>query len=68
MINKKLIDVNSKYYIKITYNMGATRLYRLIDKDTERTVVESYNRDSFLLKCRTVTRLSNNIELIVASV
>lgn len=68
MINRKLIDVNNRYYIKITYTTGERRLYLLIDKDSEKTIVEGFNRDSFLLKCRKVTRISNNIELLVASV
>ena len=68
MINRKLIDVNNRYYIKITYNTGERRLYLLIDKDNEKTIVESFNRDAFLLKCRQVTKISNKIELVVASV
>lgn len=68
MINKKTIDVNNKYYIEITYNNDIHRLYQLIDRKTDKMIVESFNRDAFLLKANKIVKLSNNIELIVASI
>lgn len=68
MIAKKTIDVNNSYYIKITYNNNIHRLYQLIDKKTEKTIAESFNRDAFLLKANKIVKLNNKIELIVASI
>ena len=67
MITKK-IEINSKYYVKITYhNDKITRLYTLYNSnDVE--LETSYNRDSFLLKARKHVRLSNNQELLIASI
>lgn len=68
MIAKKTIDVNNKYYIEVTYNNDIHRLYQLIDKKTDKMIVESFNRDAFLLKANKIVKLSNKIELIVASI
>jgi hypothetical protein len=69
MIEKKLIDINNRYYVKITYhNDNAQRLYRLIEKKTDETVAESFNRDCFLLKANKIIKLSNKLELLIASI
>ena len=67
MSGKKTIDVNNKYYIEVTYN-NTHRLYQLIDRHTDKMIVESFNRDAFLLKVNKIVKLNNNIELIVASI
>ena len=68
MINKKFIDINDKYFVKITYKNDITRLYMLIDKDTDKTIIESFNRDSFLLKASKITKISNKKEILIASI
>lgn len=67
MISKK-IELNSKYYVKITYhNDKITRLYTLYNNnDVE--LETSFNRDSFLLKARKHVRITNNQELLIASI
>lgn len=60
------IDLNDKYYVKITFN-NQIRYYVLKDKLEEKTIVSSYNRDSFLLKCRQYTKISNLKECVIAS-
>ena len=60
------IELNDKYYVKITYN-NQIRYYALKDKLEEKTIVSSYNRDSFLLKCRQYTKISNFKECVIAS-
>ena len=51
MIQKKVIDINNRYYVEITYHdNNIHRLYQLIQKKDDTTIVESFNRDSFLLK------------------
>ena len=68
-MNSKKIDINNKYYIIITYNNNINRYYRLVDKTKDdKTICESFNRDSFLMKCRNYIKLTNNIECLVASV
>lgn len=64
----KTIDVNNKYIIKITYHDNSnTRYYRLIDNKTDKTICESFNRDSFLIKVNKIVKLSNMIECLIAS-
>lgn len=60
------IELNDKYYVKITFN-NHTRYYVLKDKLEEKTIVSSFNRDSFLLKCRQYTKISNLKECVIAS-
>lgn len=67
-MNSKIIEINNKYYIKITYNNDITRLYTLKDTKEDKTIVSSYNRDAFLIKVNQVVKLNNKIELIVASI
>lgn len=67
MITKR-IEINAKYYVKITYhNDKITRLYTLYNND-DVELETSYNRDSFLLKARKHVRISNNQELLIASI
>lgn len=66
-MNKKTIEVNSKYKIIITFNNDITRLYRLVDND-DKTICESFNRDSFLIKANKYTRITNKLECLIASI
>lgn len=64
----KKIDINNNYYIKITYHENNfTRYYQLKDKTTDKTIIESYNRDSFLLKLKNIIKINNNMECLIAS-
>ena len=68
-MNSKIIKVNDNYNVKITYNDNSyTRYYRLIDNNNNKVVCDSYNRDSFLIKANKITKLTNNIELLIASI
>ena len=64
----KIIEINSKYYVKITYkNDRETRLYTLYNSnDVE--LETSFNRDSFLLKARKYVRINNIQECLIASI
>lgn len=67
MISKR-IEINSKYYVVITYhNDKSTRLYTLYNSNDIK-LEESFNRDSFLLKARKHVRITNNQELLIASI
>lgn len=67
-MNSKIIKVNDNYNVKITYNDNSyTRYYRLIDSNNK-VVCDSYNRDSFLIKANKIVKLTNNIELLIASI
>lgn len=67
-MNSKIIKVNDNYNVKITYNDNSyTRYYRLIDNNNK-VVCDSYNRDSFLIKANKIVKLTNNIELLIASI
>ena len=67
-MNSKIIKVNSEYNVKITYNDNSyNRYYRLIDSNNK-VICDSYNRDSFLIKANKITKLTNNIELLIASI
>ena len=56
-MEKRVIEINSKYKVVITFNNDITRYYRLQDNE-ENTICESFNRDSFLLKANKVTKIS----------
>ena len=67
-MNSKIIKVNDKYDVKITYNNDSNiRYYSLIDSN-DKVICDSYNRDSFLIKANKITKLTNNIELLIASI
>jgi len=67
-VQVKKIDINNNYYIKITYHENNfTRYYQLKDKTTDKTIIESYNRDSFLLKLKNIIKINNNMECLIAS-
>ena len=67
-MNVKIVDINNKYIVKITYHdNNNTRYYRLIDIKTDNTICESFNRDSFLLKANKIVKISNDIECLIAS-
>lgn len=64
----KIIEINSKYYVKITYkNDRETRLYTLYNSN-DIELETSFNRDSFLLKARKHARITNNQECLIASI
>ena len=64
----KTIEINSKYYVKITYhNDKITRLYTLYNNNDVQ-LETSFNRDAFLLKARKHVRITNNQELLIASI
>lgn len=67
-MNKKIIEINERYFINIVYNNDINRLYQLIDRKKEEIVLESFNRDSFLLRTNKVVKITNKIELLVASI
>ena len=69
MIIKKSVDINNKYIIEITYhdNNDIIRFYTLVDKTNDKTICESFNRDSFLLKANKVVKISSTLENIIAS-
>lgn len=67
-MNSKIIKVNNEYNVKITYNDNSyNRYYRLIDNN-DKVICDSYNRDSFLIKANKIVKLTNNIELLIASI
>lgn len=66
-MNKKEIVINSKYRVIITFNNDINRLYRLIDSE-DKTICESFNRDSFLLKASKYTKINNKTECLIASI
>lgn len=67
-MNSKIIKVNNNYNVKITYNDDSNiRYYRLIDNNNK-VICDSYNRDSFLIKANKIVKLTNNIELLIASI
>ena len=68
MIESKTININNKYYVKIVYkNDRTTRLYTLYNNN-DIELETSFNRDSFLLKARKHTRITNNQECLIASI
>lgn len=64
-MEKHIVKVNAKYNIIITNN-GTRNYYRLQNDDSD-TLVESFNRDSFLIKANKIVKLSTTIQNIVAS-
>lgn len=64
----KIIEINSKYYVKITYkNDRETRLYTLYNNN-DKEIETSFNRDSFLLKARKHVKITNNQECLITSI
>ena len=67
-MNSKIIKVDNNYDIAITYNNNSNiRYYKLIDSNNK-VICESYNRDSFLIKENEIVKLTNNVELLIASI
>lgn len=67
-MNSKTIKINNNYNVKITYNDDSNiRYYRLLDSNYK-VICDSYNRDSFLIKANKIVKLTNNIELLIASI
>ena len=67
-MNNKIIKVDNNYDIAITYNNNSNiRYYKLIDSNNK-VICESYNRDSFLIKENEIVKLTNNVELLIASI
>lgn len=68
-IQSKRIDLDDQYYVLIIYHDNSImRYYRLYNKDQDGLIVESYNRDSFLLKVNKIIKLTNQQELLIASI
>ena len=66
-MEKKIIELNSKYKVVITFNNDINRLYRLVDNE-DKTICESFNRDTFLLKANKYTKINNKTECLIASI
>ena len=66
-MNTKTIEINAKYRVIITFNNDINRLYRLVNNE-DKTICESFNRDSFLIKASKYTRITNKLECLIASV
>lgn len=66
-MNTKTIEINTKYRVIISYNNDINRLYRLVNNE-DKTICESFNRDSFLIKASKYTRITNKLECLIASV
>ena len=66
-MEKKIIEINSKYKVVITFNNDVTRYYRLQDNE-DNTICESFNRDTFLLKASKITKISSKTECLIASI
>ena len=67
-MKKSIIEIDERYFINIVYNNDINRLYQLIDRKKEEIVLESFSRDAFLLKTNKVVKITNKIELLVASI
>lgn len=70
MIVEKIVEIDDTYFVKILYHEDSERrLYSLVGTSYGEytTLCESFNRDSFLLKARKFVKISNKIELLVAS-
>lgn len=66
-MKKEKVELNKGYYVNITmHENSSTRLYVLYDKEDNKKV-ESFNRDSFLLKANQYVKLTNMQECIIAS-
>ena len=67
MIITKNIDINNKYKVMIKYHEDSNlRLYSLVDDD-DNQIIESFNRDTFLMKVNKIVKLNNKLECIIAS-
>lgn len=62
----KIIDINNKYYVKINYNERGS-LYMLKEKQEDKTMCESFNGESFLLKANKVVKIGNQNEILIVS-
>lgn len=67
-MKKSIIEINERYFINIVYNNDVNRLYQLIDRKKEEIVLENFSRDAFLLRVNKVVKITNKIELLVASI
>ena len=66
-MKKEKVELNKGYYVSITmHENSSTRLYVLYDKEDNKKV-ESFNRDSFLLKENQYVKLTNMQECLIAS-
>lgn len=61
-----IVFINEYYYVKIYDRNEDIRLYQLYGLGNN-LICESYNRDSFLLKCNKYVKLNNNIQCLIAS-
>lgn len=71
MIIEKIVEIDDTYFVKILYHESndIRRLYSLVATSNGEymTICESFNRDSFLLKAKQYVKLTNKIELLIAS-
>lgn len=71
MIIEKIVEIDDTYFVKILYhdNNDARRLYSLVGVSNGEymTICQSFNRDAFLLKAKQYVKLTNKIELLIAS-
>lgn len=65
-MNTKKIEINNKYYVKINYTANKS-LYMLKDTKEDKTIVESFNGESFLLKVNKIVKLTNTQEIVIVS-
>lgn len=62
----KIININNKYYVKINYTENKS-LYMLKDTKEDKTIVESFNGESFVLKANKIVKLTNKQEILIVS-
>lgn len=71
VIIEKIVEIDDTYFVKILYHEDndIRRLYSLvgISNNEYTTICQSFNRDSFLLKVKQYVKLTNKIELLIAS-
>ena len=71
MIIEKIVEIDDTYFVKILYheNNDIRRLYSLVATSNGEytTLCESFNRDAFLLNAKQYVKITNKIELLIAS-
>ena len=68
MIKYRVIDINDNYYIRIRLTKGKIRFYILIEKETNKTIIETFNKNDFLNKVNKIVDLSNEIKEIIENI
>lgn len=62
----KIVQINQHYYIKIHTNNETIRLYQLYNL-ADNLICESYNINSFILKCNKFVKLTTHIQRLITS-